>query len=87
MVLTTAPFDLKAKIHCILQNTSPHKWQGCAWILNQEPMQNMAAVQFAFKINSKLHTQVSQDTNESVDKAFRALFYCTEARKMKETNL
>lgn len=37
-------------------------------------MQNMAAIQFVFKINSKLHTQVGQDTNESVDNGLHAIF-------------
>lgn len=37
-------------------------------------MQNMAAIQFDFKINSKLHTQVGQDANESVDKILHAIF-------------
>lgn len=60
---------------------SPHKGQGCAWILNQESMQNMAAIQFVFKINLKLHTQVGQDTNESVDKAFHAIFLLNCSQK------
>lgn len=37
-------------------------------------MLNMAEIQFAFKINPKLHTQASQDNNELVDKAFHAIF-------------
>lgn len=45
----------------------------------------MAAIQFVFKINSKLHTQVGQDTNESVDKGLSAIFL--PARMMKETIL
>lgn len=60
-----------------------------AGILNQESMQNMAAIQFVFKINSKLScilrsakTLVSQLT-----KLFLPFFYWTETRKMKETNL
>lgn len=44
-------------------------------------MQNMAAIQFVFKINLKLHTQVGQDTNESVDKAFRAIFLLNCSQK------
>lgn len=46
-------------------------------------MQTMAAVQFGFKINSELHTQVSQDTNKSVDKAFEAFFLLTQSQKDK----
>lgn len=48
-------------------------------------MQNMAAIQFVFKINSKLHTQVGQDTNESVDNGLHANFL--PGRMMKETIL
>lgn len=48
-------------------------------------MQNMAAIQFVLKINSKLHIQVGQ---ESVDKGLHAIFKNqTEARTMKETIL
>lgn len=38
----------------------------------------MAAIHLVFKINSKLHTQVGQDTNESVDKGLHAIFYQPE---------
>lgn len=45
-------------------------------------MQNMAAIQFVFKINSKLHTEVGQDTNKSVDRGLHGIFL--PARMMKE---
>lgn len=44
-------------------------------------MQNMAAVQSVFKINSELHTEVSQDTKESVNKAFQAFFLLSQSQK------
>lgn len=69
------PVDLKAKIHCILKKKVSHKWQSCAWILNQESMQDMAALQFVSIYFKKLHTRVSQDTNESVDKSFSFHFF------------
>lgn len=41
-------------------------------------LQNIAAIQFVFKISSKLHTQVGQDINESVDKGLSAIFFTSQ---------
>lgn len=45
----------------------------------------MAAIHIVFKINSKLHTQVGQDTNESVDRGLNGIFL--PVRMMKEITL